>query len=256
MPWPPVSRRPIPPSPALGPIASVPKPRAAPPGLGPLVTFAAPATGPAGAAVARKSKASKRVRGTLPTPLSSPSGLPCSTRLSPVGPRTRADATLPRAIVSLPDGRSPTAAPGRATSRDIPPGVPLPAARRRVICWPTSSVLVCPPGMGAVPPAPERVEFSAILAAAGRFNPISDWVRGSRAAWLALGPEPPSSVCDAIARRAGADGRGRPSLRLDPGAPDRTSAGSAVESPSIAGRAFPRPSIAPRREGNSADPTP
>ena len=70
------------------------------------------------------------------------------------------------------------------------------------------------------------------------------------------GPEPPSSVCDAIARRAGADGKGRPLLRSDPGAPERSSAGSSGESPSIEGRALPRPSIAPGRDGKSVDPRP
>ena len=124
------------------------------------------------------------------------------------------------------------------------------------IRWPTSSLLVCPPGLDAVPPAPENVELSAILADAGRSQPISDWVRGKRADWLALGPEPPSSSCDAVARRAGAEGRARPLLRFDRGDPERTSAGSSDESPTDEGIALPRPLMAPRRVGRSVDPVP
>src|SRR5208282_6438565 len=161
-----------------------------------------------------------------------------------------------RAIVSLPGSTSERLGFALPAPRELSYNEPAPTVRRIAIRWPTSRVLVCPPGLVAVPPAPATVKFSAILAAAGRSKPISDWVRGSLAAIPALGPEPPSSVCEAIARRAGADGNDRPLLRFEPGAPARISVGSSAESPAIDGWALPRPSIAPRRAGRSVDPIP
>ena len=110
-------------------------------------------------------------------------------------------------------------APRRAAARGSPDGNPLADIERTD---PSAGT-----GCGLRRP---RRQWSSRRFSRLREGPIPSRI-GSAAAWppgRRWDPMPPSSVCDAIARRAGADGRARPLLRLDPGDPERTSAGSSL----------------------------
>ncbi len=79
--------------------------------------------------------------------------------------------SAPPAETTALSGTSPSPLPGSASPREAPLSVPLPATRRTAMFWPTSKLLVRPPGRAAAPPPPESSEFSAMAVADGNRTP-------------------------------------------------------------------------------------